>query len=58
VLQNLGDLQTLLAQHLAALQSYGEAIATHNRALTLAPHDIQILNNKGNTLQSLGRITN
>ncbi len=38
------------------MQSYTEAIAAYNSALTLAPDYINALNNKGSALQRLGNL--
>ncbi|MBC1329693.1 tetratricopeptide repeat protein, partial [Trichormus variabilis] len=55
-LQSLGNLQTKLAQHPQAIQSYTSAIAAYDQALNLAPDYINALNNKGVALQSLGNL--
>ncbi|MEP0913049.1 tetratricopeptide repeat protein [Leptolyngbya sp. GB1-A1] len=45
-----------LSKHQEALQEYRESIEAYNEALHRAPDDINTLNNKGNTLQSLGNL--
>jgi len=49
-----GDYFAHLARHTEARQKYLEAIANYDQALALAPDDSEVLNNKGNALQSLG----
>ena len=39
VLQSRGDLEAVLSQREAALESYGSAVAAYDRALELAPDD-------------------
>ncbi|NER29583.1 MAG: tetratricopeptide repeat protein [Symploca sp. SIO1C4] len=51
-----GDYFVQLARHSEAKQEYLEAISTYNHSLALAPDDNEILNNKGNALQSLGDV--
>lgn len=49
-----GDYFTQLSRYAEAKQEYLEAVATYDRAFILKPEDYEILNNKGNALQSLG----
>ena len=49
-----GDYFATLAQHQQAKEEYFEAIASYDEALNPAPDDINVHNNKGNALQSLG----
>ena len=54
MLQSRGDLEAVLSQTEAALESYGLAVKAYERALELAPDDIHALNNQGIVLQRRG----
>ncbi len=51
-----GDYYTQFARYVEAKQEYLEAVAAYNSALLIAPDDINALNNKGNALQSRGKL--
>lgn len=54
VSQSEGDYFLSLARYDTARREYLEAIAAYDKALTLAPDDVEVHNNKGNALQRLG----
>src|SRR6476469_1668125 len=51
-----GDYYAQFARYVEAKQEYLEAVAAYNSALLIASDDINALNNKGNALQSLGKL--
>jgi tetratricopeptide (TPR) repeat protein len=51
-----GDYYAILVRHDQALEEYKESANSYDAALSLAPNDAEVLNNKGNVLQRLGNL--
>ncbi len=56
VSQTEGAYLMVIAHYDAAKQAFSDAIATYDQVLQYAPDHVHALNNKGNTLQSLGSL--